>query len=366
MSRLQGILLTALFLLTISPLSCTQLAIRTSQKPLTPILYETCSTLPSELITLIVSYCEPNPIYCFEILSPSDDMLPKTILAAGHANGEIDLIDATDNLEQQRITIKILKKDKGPITAIKWLAAQKILITASTLNGYAVQTIRAGEHSIRLTAILQNSILPPSQQTINEQVVLWNLASGRPIQIIKSNPQLCMSSLQLLNAKYLVRSTTTGLCFRIISLARSQHALEDYTKKAEVKVDGISSRRTCEKEFGDYTVSGCADGTVFVENARRNRYVHLPKKHVAAIRAIVEIKPGLVATACDNGMVNIYCTKTQTLLQQFDEHETGSIYGLALLINPRGHLLAIATTYGTIQIHKLDDCIDRWENFSKT
>lgn len=365
MPTLQRISLTALLLLATASLSSAQLAKRTSQNPLSVILYDTCSTLPPELITLIVSYCEPNPIYCFEVFSPSDETLPETILAAGHANGEIDLIDSTENLQQHRI-IRVLKQSKGPVTALKWLAAQKILISASTLNGYAIHSIRAGEHSFRLAAILQNSLLP-TQQATNDQVVLWDLTSRTPIKIIEPNPQLCASYLQLFSSRHLVRSTTTGLCFRTISLDRKQHALADYTQEIKDQhLDGVSRRRTCEREFDGYTVSGCADGAVFVENATNlHCYTRLPEKHTAPVRAIAEIQPGLFATADDGGIVNIYCAKTKTLLQRLDEHKTGPIYALALLATLNGHLLAVATAYGTIQIHNLDDCIKRWENLPK-
>lgn len=371
---LRGTILKVLstFLLILSTTNLVPSQAQVKKTPLTSKLEEVCgeALLPvPELIAIIVSYvqwahvCKPNvPVYALEVLPPNTlEDHPKETVAAGLGNGEIHIIDPYGDPEAQQTTLKVLRGHSAPVTALKWLLPEKLLLSGSTVNGNAILSFndyhtQNGDHQVNVVGLIQNKILSIFDKS-DERLIFWNPQSGTPIHVIQ--PQTKENLVRRLMYKMpLIGSKATGVYARFINLSTKEHIddiLDDVRPETRLPNGQctrfeIPARRTCELRMKNYQVSGCADGTCLILDLRSNTSSQAPG-HTKAVRAIQAISSKLVATAGEDGAIRIWGTAPRRHIYSIDESHRGAIYALTLIETPLLPLLVSGSADGTVRIY---------------
>ncbi len=329
-----------------------QVAVKNAlQTPLGRILSDTYqNVLPPELVALIMSYtqyahsCRKNvPVYSLEVL-------PDNTVAAGLENGEIHLIDPTADPLDKKATVKIVKEHTGPVTALRWLTDEGLLVSGSTVNGYAILGFeeQRDKRILAAVALLHNPI--PLKKS-DERIILWDPASQAPVTIIHPQKELKASAVGIYRSKYFdsLFFNQTSICKRTINLATQKHSSDEICECHSRT--NASGKRTYDAVFGGYCVEGCVNGTSRIIGAH-SRFFAPFNGHTKPIRAIKELEPGLFATAAEDGFINIFSAQPpQHLLLIESSCHRGQIYALAVLKIKDKPTLVAGFADGSLQLY---------------
>ena len=311
------------------------------------LLYDTCSSLPLDLIMLILSYDQyileqGSPVYALA------DLGHNKIASAGRAICTWDL--GCDQSNPQRCSRKI-SIQPALITALAVSKTGK-LIAGTSVNQYAVHKILCSEedpsHCVTRTLVLGNKKVPTG--LCNEALMVWNqdLSSCVRIEPQAQNLHVFTSQHPPQKLPSYQRSWDIEVSKHISDRAELI-GLQQAPFLLDSPISGACSVIWKDDKKGH--AFGCENGCLILFDMTEMSGKKILQAHATPIRALASISDGLCASGSDDGVIKIWSIQTGMNIATISDH----VHAIrALLFLPEKKCLVSGSDDGTIIIHPLD------------
>ena len=311
------------------------------------LFYDTCSSLPLDLIMLILSYDQyileqGSPVYALA------DLGHNKVASAGRDICIWDL--GCDQSNSQRCSRKI-SVQPALITALAVSKTGK-LIAGTSVNQYAVHKIFCSEedpsHCATRTLVLGNKKVPTG--LCNEALMVWDqdLSSCVRIEPRTQNLRVFTSQHPLQKLPSYQRSWDIEASKHISDKAEFADLPQD-PFLIDSPVSGACS--IIWKDDKKVYAFGCANGCLILFDMTKMSGKKISQAHAAPIQVLASISDDLCASGSDDGVIKIWSIQTGRSIATISDH----VHAIrALLFLPEKKWLISGSDDGTIIVHPID------------